>query len=517
MSSHSNADVFIQPIDPTYPQKSPKSYPPSWIYSEYKGLSNPKPVHNNQDGSTAAPSADSRPAWLSLSIFKWPRFKRKKEPLVGEQTSCLQSVKPGSAALRFQGGQGDFGDGLQAQGASATRFEKRDSLLRNSELDYRNKSHDGPQEEDFYASHPPNSWSRQPKNADRANAITSPRPQAFQPSATQDMGNGAAAEYAEPKWSKLNIANDHVRFGEHKARLKASNSDASFLKLLSKQEQRDREMAEQLVRDEELATSLQDLEDQARSRDEASLMLAIQLADGLVQDHDAFIRQQTESVEMAYVSQRENDLQELQLQADRELALRLQNESSTMVSDNGLGGRIQLGSNRPRGWRNKRGARPQQKSPKETLRQALIRLDNGPLYEDGWVDEDGWFDNAHRSSSTGQRISIKDRNDRQSQRWNQPFKDRAYAQQLQQEFNQQEQWHTEAQRLQDTIAAEDRPIQDKIEAEQEDCLICTEAYAKADMVRPCQHWYCRPCLSGKISYTWLSPTPGWGKVSLTKE
>lgn len=487
MSSHSNADVFMQPIDPRFSQKSPTDYSHDWARPKSKGLPNPKAVHIDQDGSTAASSADSRPAWLSLSMFKWTMFKKKKEPLGGEQPSYLQSVKPGSAAFRLQSDQSDFGGGLQASGAPAARFEKR-----TLGLDYRSKLHDGSQEEDLYASHPPNLWTpratanRQAENADRAKAITFPRLQ---------------AEYAESKWSELNTGNNHVRLGEHKTRLESSHSDASLL-----QEQHDREMAEQLVRDEEIAASLQDLENQARSRNEASLMLAIQLADGLVQDHDAYIRQQTESVEMAHISQRENDLQELQLQADRELALRLQNESSTMVSDNGFEGRIQK---RPRGWRNKRCARRQQTNSNETLQQVSTRSGNGPWYEDGWVDEDRWFDNAQRSSSIGQETSMLDRNERQSQQWNQPFDDRAYAQQLQQEIDQQEQWHIEAQRLQDTFAAEDRQIQAKIEAEQaeikkqdqEECLICTESYDKANMIRPCEHWYCRPCLSGKNSYT----------------
>ena len=360
---------------------------------------------------------------------------------------------------------------------------------------------------------------RQADNADRAEMRTSPRLQAFQSSGTQDTGNGTVREWAESEWITLNKRNDHVRFGEHKTRSKASRSNSSFPKLLSKQVQQDREMAEELVRDEELAASLQDLEYQARSRDEASLMLAIQLAEGFVQDYDAFMRRQTECVDIFHVSQRENDSQELQLQADRELALRLQNESSTMVNDNGLGGRIQDGPSGPRGRKNERGAQRQQTSPKEALRKAPMRSDNVPLYEYGWVD------NAQRSDSTGQGMSIKDRHERQLQLLTQPFDDRAYAQQLQQELNQQEQWHIEAQRLQETIAAEDRQMQAKIEAEradlkrqqQQDCLICTDAYEKAGMVRPCQHWYCRPCLTGEMSHTWLSPAPRWGKVSLIKE
>ena len=514
MSYHSNADVFVQPTDPTFPQKSSEIYPPSGIEFESDGPPTLKPVYNNQNSSTTALSAGSRLAWSSLNIFKWTMFKRKKEPFVGEQPSYLQSIKPGSVASSFQGDQGGSGGQLQGSGASAARFEERNSLLRNSGSDDRSKAHDGFLEEDLYESHFPNLWSpqstanRQAENAHRAKGVTSPRLQAFQPSRAKDMGNGTATEYSESKWSPLNAGNDHIRPGEHKVHLQASHSDAFRL-----QEQQDREMAEQLLRDEELAASLQDLEIQDRSRNEASLILAIQLADGLVQDHDAYIRQQTESVEMAHISQREDNLQELQLQADRELALRLQNESSTMLSGNGFGGEIQ---NRPRGWRNKRGARRQQTSPNETLVQASMRSDNGPWHENEWIGDVRWFDNAQRSSSTRQEMSMNDSNEQQSQRWNQPFEDRAYAQQLQEELNQQEQWHIEAQRLQDTFSAEDRQIQAKIQAEQaeikkqeeRECLICTEAYDKADMIRPCQHWYCRPCLSGKIPYTWLSAIPG---------
>ena len=507
MSPHSNADVFNQPIDPAPPQKPLESYHRARIQSESEGLPNPKFVHTHQDDSTAASSADSRTGWSPLSIFKRSMFKRKKEPLVGERQAYLQSVKPGSAALRFQSDQGEFGGGLRASEASATRFEKRDSLLRNSDMDDRRKSHGGSQEKNL---HPSNPWfslataNRQAENADRAKP--SPGLRASQPSGTQDNGNGAGAGYAESEWSMLDTGNDHLRFGELEGRLEASYPDASFLEPLSKQEQQDRELAEQLVRDEALAASLQGLENQAQAKNEASLMLAIQLADGFVQDHDTFIGQQTESVEMAHISQRENDLRESQLQADRELALRLQNESSTMESDNGLG-------NKQRGWRNKRDAQWQQTSPEETLRQASVRSDSGPWR---WVDDNGWFNSARRSTSTGQETPMNDRNERQSQQWNQPFDDRAYAQQLQQELDQQEEWLIEAQRLQDTYAAEDRMTQAKIEAEQaeikrqeqEECLICTEAYDKADMLRPCQHWYCRPCLSGEISYTWLSATPG---------
>ena len=497
MSSHCNADVFIQPSDPILPQKNPESQVPHRIQVQPKGLPNSKPAQNNEGSSTAAPSADLRPGWSPLSMFKRMMSKKKKETLVGEQLSYLQPIRPASAALRIQGDQGDLGGRSQASGSFAARFEK----LRDLGLHNPNEAYDGPQKEDHSVTHTINSWSMQAtanRQAENAKARKSPRP-VCQPSGTQGMGKGATAEFAEWRWSKQNTGNSHLGFGEQEARLEASHFDTSFSRSLSKQEQQDREMAEQLVRDEELAASLQDLEDRARARDEASLMLAIKLADGLVQDHDAFLRQQTESVEMAYVSQRENDLQELQLQADRELALRLQNEVSSVVSDNGLGDEGYLGPSEPRGWRNKWGPRRQQTRSKETLAQEFVGLENT-----------GWFDNAQRSGNAEQRMSAEDRNEWHSRRRNQPAEDIAYAQQLQQEFHQQEQWYAEAQRVQDTIAAEDRQIQDNIMAEQaaikrqeqEDCLICTGSYDKDGMVRPCQHWYCRSCLSGKISYPW---------------
>ena len=424
--------------------------------------------------------------------------KKKKGPHVGEQLSYPQSIRPGSAALRVQGDQGHLDGRSQASGGFAAGFEK----LRDLGLHDPIESYDGSQKEDHSATYILNPWSLQAtanRQAGNAKARISPRPHVFQPAGTQGMGNGVAVEYAEWRRSKPNTGDDHLGFGEHEAQLEASHLDASLLTSLSKQEQQDRQMAEQLIRDEEFAASLQDLENRDRARDEASLMLAIELADGLVQDHDAFLRQQIESVETAYVSQRENDLQELQLQADRELALRLQNEVSTVVNDNGLGNEAHLSLSKPRGWRNNRGPRRQQTRSKEALAQDFMGLETT-----------GWVDNAQRFSNAPQRMSVEDRNERQSRQWNQPAEDIAYAQQLQQEFDQQEQWYAEAQRVQDTLAAEDRQIQDNIMAEQaeikrqeqEDCLICTESYDKDGMVRPCQHWYCRACLSGKISYPW---------------
>ena len=240
MSPRSNADVLNQPVYPASPQQTPESYPRSRIQSESEGFPNPKPVHTHQDGSTAASSAVSRTAWSPLSIFKWSMFKKKREPLVGERQAYLWSVKPGSAAFRFQSDQDELGGGLRASRASAARFEKRNTLLRNSDMDDRKKSHGGSQEKDL---HPSNPWfsqataNRQAENADRAK--TSPRLRASQPSRTQDIGNGAAAGYAASEWSMLNTGNDHLRFGEHKARLEASYPDASLLEPLFKQEQQD--------------------------------------------------------------------------------------------------------------------------------------------------------------------------------------------------------------------------------------------------------------------------------------
>ena len=400
--------------------------------------------------------------------------KKKKKSLAGEQRSYLQSTRPGLAALRTRDNQGDLVGRWQASGVV----------------------------DDHSVTHALDPWSLQAtanRQAGNAKARTSPRPQIFQPSGTQGMGNGTAAEYAERRSFKANSGNDHLCFGEHEARLDVSHFDASLLRSLSAQEKQDRQMGEQLVRDEELAASLQDLENRARARDEASLMLAIKLADGLVQDHDAFFRQQTESAQIAHIYQREKDLEELQLQADRELALQLQNEVSTSVSDNGLRVETELGLSNPRGRRDKRGPRRQQKRSKEALAQELMESENT-----------GWVDNARRLSNAEHIMFVEDRNERKPRRWNQSAEDIAYARKLQQEFDQQEQWYIEAQRVQSTIAAEDRQIQDEIIAEQaeierqeqEDCVICTEAYDKDNMLRPCQHWYCRPCLSGKISYPW---------------
>ena len=498
MSSYSNADVFIQPSDPIFPHGTRDNQVLPRVQIQSKGSRKRKPSQKNEDVSTAAPSAGSRAAWSPLSMFKRMMCKKKKAPLFSEQLPYVQPIRPGSAALRIRGHRGDLGGGSQAPGDLAARSEK----LRDFGLHDPNESYDGAQKEDHPATHTLNPWSLQAttnRQTRSTKARISPPPQILQLSGSQGMGNGVATEYAEGRWSKANTGNDHLGFGEHESRLDTSHSDASLLGSLSKQEQQDREKAEQLFRDKELAASLQDLENRARARDEASLMLAIKLADGLVQDHDAFLHQQMESAQMAHVYQRENDLQELQLQADRELALRLQNEVSTVVSDNGLGVEAHLGPSKSHGWRNKRRSRWQRTRSKETLAQGFMGLENT-----GWVNDTQRFSNAEH------RMSVEDQDERQSRRWNQHADDIAYAQQLQREFDQQEQWYVEAKRVQDTIAAENRQIQDNIMAEQaeikrqeqEACLICTESYDKDDMVRPCQHWYCLPCLSGKISYPW---------------
>ena len=462
MSSHSNADVFIQPSDPVFPYKTRESQVAPRIQLLSRGLPKPKPSQNNNDGFTAAPSAGSHSAWSLLSLLKRMVSKRKKKSLAGEQRSYLQPTRPGLAALRTRDNQGDLVGRWQASGVV----------------------------EDHSVTHALDPWSLQAtanRQAGYDKARSSPHPQIFQPFGTQGMGNGGAGEYAEQRSFKEIRGDDHLGFGEHEARLDASHFDAPLLRSLSAQEQQDRQMAEQLVRDKELAASLQDLENRARARDEASLMLAVKLADGLVQDHDA------------HVYQRENDFKELQLQADRELALQLQNEVSTLVSDNGLGAEAHLGPSKPNGWRYQRRPRRQRMRSKDILAQGSMGLENT-----------GWVDNAQRFSHAEQRMSVGDRDERQSRQWNQHAEDIAYAQQLQQEFDQHEQWYVEAQRVQDTIAVEDWQKRDKIIAEQaeikrqeqENCLICTESYDKADMIRPCEHWYCRPCLSGRIPYPW---------------
>ena len=402
MPSHSNADVFIQPSDPVFPHDTRESQVPPQIQVLSGGLPKPKPSRNNEDGFTAAPSADSRSAWSPLGLLKRMMSKKKKNSLAGEQRSYLQPTRP-------------------------------------------------------------------------------------------DL----AAKYAERRSFKAKSGYDHLGFGGHEARLDVSHFDSSLLRSLSAQEEQDRQMGEQLVQDEELAASLHDLEKRARARDEASLMLAIKLADGLVQDHDAF-RQEMQSAQIAHVYQRENDLKEMQLQADRELVLQLQNESSTSVSDNELRAKAHLGPSESNVWRYQHRPPRQRMDSKESLAQGYR-----------WRENTGRVDNAQRFNQAEQRISVEDRDERQSRQWNQHAEDIAYAQQFQQEFDQQERWLTEAQRVQDMIAVEDRQIRDKIIAEQaeikrqeqEDCLICTESYHKDDMIRPCEHWYCRPCLSGRISCT----------------
>ena len=129
---------------------------------------------------------------------------------------------------------------------------------------------------------------------------------------------------------------------------------------------RDRELAERMANDETLALSTHE-EARNQSSDQGDLMLAIDLAEGSVQDYTTFVREHSESQEAMQRIQTANNIHQertsadrraaLELQAlldrtlemampiyqeDRNYALRLQNESSQMEDDRRLAERLQL-------------------------------------------------------------------------------------------------------------------------------------------------------------------------------
>ena len=129
----------------------------------------------------------------------------------------------------------------------------------------------------------------------------------------------------------------------------------------------DREIAERAANDETLALSTHKEEARNQSSDQGDLMLAIDLADGSVQDYTTFIREQAESQEAMQRIQTAHDIHQertsadqraaLELQAlldrnlemampiyqeDRKYALRLQNELSQMEDDRRLAEKLQL-------------------------------------------------------------------------------------------------------------------------------------------------------------------------------
>ena len=135
---------------------------------------------------------------------------------------------------------------------------------------------------------------------------------------------------------------------------------------------RDHELAEKTAIDETLALSTHKEEAQIQSSDQGDLMLAIDLADGSVQDYTTFVREQSESREaMQRIQTAHNIHQEgrsadqraaLELQAllnrdlemamtvyeeDRDYALRLQNESSQIEDDRRLAEKMQFDVDEP--------------------------------------------------------------------------------------------------------------------------------------------------------------------------
>ena len=123
--------------------------------------------------------------------------------------------------------------------------------------------------------------------------------------------------------SSTSLSDDNQESAGEENNFEASRREAIRLESLFRQQEQDRELAERLARDEALATSLQDLEIR---NNESSTLLAINLANGFVQDPGAFALHQLEEQEMVFQFQNAVSMQERQLQADMEFAMRLQNE-----------------------------------------------------------------------------------------------------------------------------------------------------------------------------------------------
>ena len=299
----------------------------------------------------------------------------------------------------------------------------------------------------------------------------------------------------------------------------ASRREALRLDSLYRQQEQDRELAERLARDNDLATALQDLEIR---NDEQSTLLAINLANGFVQDQSAFALQQVKEQEFLSQFQDRASSQERQLQADMELAIRLHEESSLMESDRALAQRLQSESSRP-------GSSldtifddmipplvndpPSSQSAGETFdtpARTTHSIFSNP-FSPAFATQSPPMQSRRRSPVPIQRSEAKARRrdghhiNRQGAGWS-DIPDLSVFQKMQQEEDQQyAQDRAEAQRIQDTLQAQDKIGQDRFKAEQADikreefaeCLICTEEFDRAEMLRPCKHWYCRGCLAGK--------------------
>ena len=369
--------------------------------------------------------------------------------------------------------------------------------------------------------------------------------------ANDDVANDMSLE----EESSASSSDDSQESVGEENNFEASRREALRLESLFRQQEQDRELAERLARDEDLATSLQDLEIR---NDESSTLLAISLANGFVQDQRAFALHQLEEQEMVLQFQNAVSMQEMQLQADMELAMRLQNESSMLESDRNLAQRLQSGSNAPESsmamgfddtyqsvvpetpfpQRADEGFEDPVRPPHSVFRNPFSPATQ-PMHsqpsssrQSGMVGARTQQHKGNQSNQPGQAWRGREwegqgwkRQEWQGQEWEgQEWKGRqrkrqeqndsadvSFLQKMQQEEDQRfVRDRAEAQRMQNTWQAQDRVAQDKIKAEQAaikreefaECLICTDDFDRAEMVRPCQHWYCRGCLTGMNPYLW---------------
>ena len=353
--------------------------------------------------------------------------------------------------------------------------------------------------------------------------------------ANDDVANDMSLE----EESSASLIDDIQESAGEENNFEASRREALRLESLFRQQEQDRELAERLAREEDLTTSLQDLEIR---NDESSILLAINLANGFVQDQGGFALHQLEEQEMILQFQNAVSMQERQLQADMEFAMRLQNESSMLESDRNLAQRLQSGSSTPdssmamgfddtyqsvipetpfpqradEGFEN-----PVQTplsvfrnpfSPAFATRTQPMRSQPRSSRQSGMVGAKTQQRKGNQSNQPGQAWRGQEW---EGQGWKTQEQndsaDVSFLQKMQQEEDQRfVRDRAEAQRMQNTLQAQDRVAQDKIKAEQAaikreefaECLICTDDFDRAEMVRPCQHWYCRGCLTGMNPYLW---------------
>ena len=364
--------------------------------------------------------------------------------------------------------------------------------------------------------------------------------------------------------SSTSLSDDSQESAGEENNFEASRREAIRLESLFRQQEQDHELAERLARDEALATSLQDLEIR---NDESSTLLAINLANGFVQDQGAFALHQLEEQEMVFQFQNAVSMQERQLQADMEFAMRLQNESSMLESDRNLAQRLQSGSNasdssvamgfddtyqsgvpetplpqradedfenpvrtphsvfcnpfspafatrtQPMHSQPRSSPQPGMDGVKTQQRKGNQRNQPGQEWEGQEWEEQEWEGQEWEGQEwEGQEWEGQEWEGQEWEGQEQNYSaDVSFLQKMQQEEDQRfVRDRAEAQRIQNTLQAQDRVAQDKIKAEQAaikreefaECLICTDDFDRAEMVRPCQHWYCRGCLTGMNPYLW---------------